>query len=1230
MKIVRISGKNLNSLASFDLDFTQPPLAQAALFGLTGPTGAGKSTILDALCLALYRETPRLRSGRSANETPGDGLGANDPRNYLRQGCAQAEAAVEFVAKGQHFRARWQVRRARDAAGGALQADQHVLEKLGEDGQFAVVEDRKSQVIAKVQEYTGLAYEQFSRAVLLAQGDFAALLRADPAERAVLLEKLTGGDIYARIGKQAFAEAKMYEGVKAELDAAIGTVQTASDEDRAEWARALAQAVAEVDLQATQLAAAQAAKRWHVQFAELRGAAARAAAQLAQALQRQAALEPERVQLAAANRVEPLRLLQHRRDDDAKNLREQVQLLVQAQARAEDLAREATRLDELLPALARAVDAVTLKRQQLAPELQAASEWDGKIASQIHVVQQAEEAAVQARALLATADQVLAVARREFEALQEAQTRLQGAADADVQGGRIAALWPTVQADLKRLQLQRTVASGLAGKIEGLQPAIEAKRREFERAQQAVVVKAAAHSQAQDIGEKAELALVGVDVAVLMAAQKAAAEALAQEQALKSAAHAAAQAWQRVGVAQAAVAQATQQAVQIKEGLPALQSAVDAAKGALDQAQLAEKKAQELLGLAAFTAHLQPEAPCPLCGSVEHPVPLHSQEAQALLAELQSEVRRVADREKAAQVALLGAEAELRAVAGRQEELGQRLVADQEALGQLAAQWQGPGAFPPADAAALALEAAAATQIAELEVRCASAEQAVAQAHALQQANLAAQTALSAALQELSRSQAAERVAEKGLGELEGERQRLRDELLTFTADLAQLDLNLAPLWQLDASWQSADAEALGKHLAKRAEEFGLRQEQLHKQSALLRDLDTARQLKAQGQQQAAQSAAELTQGAATQQSQLREMEVSRGNLLGGQAVVAVRAQLDKEESAAREAHQQATQQHKSAELQHQRESSLTESLRAAVAKWREQADQSARDWHVALGQQGLTEPEVLTLLAISVATKAEWQGALQASDLAVATGTEGQRLAAAALDSHGAPPENAPDHAAAEAWEAAVDVALRSANDQAQMYRQLLAMDDAQRLKSTGLLASKAQLNARAKPWDDLRLRIGDAEGKRLRNFAQAIAFSWLVASANQHLAQLRPRYALQVSGPQGLDLLVLDRDQADALRPANTLSGGETFLVSLALALGLSTLASGPTQCDFLLIDEGFGTLDLDTLDTAFSVLEGLQATGRRVGVVTHVPEAKERLGARIEVTPLGNGRSSVAVVG
>lgn len=165
---------------------------------------------------------------------------------------------------------------------------------------------------------------------------------------------------------------------------------------------------------------------------------------------------------------------------------------------------------------------------------------------------------------------------------------------------------------------------------------------------------------------------------------------------------------------------------------------------------------------------------------------------------------------------------------------------------------------------------------------------------------------------------------------------------------------------------------------------------------------------------------------------------------------------------------------------------------------------------------------------------------------------------------------------------------------------------------------------------WNKLCQLIGSADGKKFSRFAQGLTLAKLTGLANRHLARLSDRYIIVKTPEKDLELQIIDGYQADVVRPLSTLSGGESFLVSLALALGLSDLASRKVRIDSLFIDEGFGTLDADTLDIAVSALENLQAAGKSIGIISHVEALKDRIGTQIQVTKQSGGSSKIRVIG
>ena len=191
---------------------------------------------------------------------------------------------------------------------------------------------------------------------------------------------------------------------------------------------------------------------------------------------------------------------------------------------------------------------------------------------------------------------------------------------------------------------------------------------------------------------------------------------------------------------------------------------------------------------------------------------------------------------------------------------------------------------------------------------------------------------------------------------------------------------------------------------------------------------------------------------------------------------------------------------------------------------------------------------------------------------------------------------------------------------------QQLLTQSERLRLRQTRLEAVEQQKKEYAR-WEWLHELIGSADGKKFRNFAQGLTFEVMVSHANRQLRKMSDRYILLRDRDEPLDLNVIDNYQAGEIRSTKNLSGGESFIVSLALSLGLSSMASRTVRVDSLFLDEGFGTLDEDALETALETLSGLQQDGKLIGIISHVPALKERIGTQIQVEAGNAGRGGLS---
>ncbi|HBC60626.1 MAG TPA: hypothetical protein DC058_05325, partial [Planctomycetaceae bacterium] len=189
------------------------------------------------------------------------------------------------------------------------------------------------------------------------------------------------------------------------------------------------------------------------------------------------------------------------------------------------------------------------------------------------------------------------------------------------------------------------------------------------------------------------------------------------------------------------------------------------------------------------------------------------------------------------------------------------------------------------------------------------------------------------------------------------------------------------------------------------------------------------------------------------------------------------------------------------------------------------------------------------------------------------------------------------------------------------------LRLDDDVRRKNADVTRQLEQCREAAGPWLKLNELIGSADGKKFSLLAQQVTLDLLLQHANLQLRELASRYRLERL-TESLNLAVVDQDLADERRSVHSLSGGETFLASLALALGLASLTSSRVRIESLFIDEGFGSLDEETLEVAMNALAHLQSQGRRVGIITHVERMKDAIPVQIRVQRTTGGASRIVL--
>ncbi|MDH0303762.1 AAA family ATPase [Pseudomonas sp. GD04091] len=1214
MKILAIRLKNLASLAGpIDIDFTAEPLASAGLFAITGPTGAGKSTLLDALCLALFGSVPRLNDiAREAKVPDADGeIPTSDPRNLLRRGTGSGFAEVDFVGiDGGRYRARWEANRAREKANGKLQHSRQSLYDLDSE---QLLGSGKNEYKQLVEARLGLNFEQFTRAVMLAQSEFGAFLKADDKERSELLEKLTNTAIYTRLGQRAFSKARETGETHSDLKKQAEHLLPMEAAARTALDQELEQAQQGFKADQSRQRQLEQQRAWLAEQHRLQAQHSEARATLQAAELDWQQLAEQRVDLQRLERLAPQRHQFHRQQQLAAQRLPLLAEIAQQQQQQSELQDKTIELEQALQAARQNLAQSQALHSENAPRLRQAFAAQGDLA-------RLDAALAEQREACAQASREVAEALQQLQQLEEHQQRsLQQLAQIDsalAESEHLASLadaWQAYLPQLKQVMLiggrlakGRDELPGLQAQVSQANAQLQAQRDSFE------LLFREAGAEPQALAEQIDL--LG---AMLQDNRK-------QQRAVEdlSRLHGRAlELQQHIDTLRERQQQAMQQRQQLigegtaaKTELEAAEQALTLTRQLLERQRLARNTSVEEL-----RAQLRDGEPCPVCGSAEHP--FHQPEAL-----LQSLGRHDQAEEDAAhkQVEQLnGKLVELRTQLGvvnaqlkdyqqQQLQLSEQL---QPSLEQVRAHALWPALAPQDDKA----------RSAWLDGQLRRLGEEIDRDEKRQATLLALQKDAARLSQQL---QAASETQQQAQRHLDQQHQALAAD----EQQLAQGLEDLASVLPADILQALRDDPAnaflgLDQQIAQRRQHLDRRKDEQEEQQARQVQLDKLRD-----QQQARQhSQQQLQNKLAALGEQHRQAQDTLGELLGEHASAeAWQQHMDAQLEQARAADADTSQR-----LQELRTQGVQLAGELKANAQRQQAlEQECQQLQGEIGQWRAEHPELDDagldrLLAIDDTQVSELRLHLQAVEKAIEQGRvllqeREQRLQQHAAQAQDELPAHALEHALAELQQ------RLSVHEQQCAELRARQADDQRRQQAHQALAEQIdQAYRQWQRWARLNALIGSASGDVFRKIAQGYNLDLLLHHANSQLRQLAKRYRLKRGG-SALGLLVLDTEMGDELRSVHSLSGGETFLVSLALALGLASMASSTLRIESLFIDEGFGSLDPESLQLAMDALDGLQAQGRKVAVISHVQEMHERIPVQIQVRRQGNGLSDVEVCG
>lgn len=1025
MKILAIRGKNLASLeGEFEVDFTSEPLKSAGIFAITGSTGSGKSTLLDAICLALFNDTPRINRA-SDNADIADvkefTIKQKDSRNILRRGTADGYAEVEFVAlSGDKYRARWSVRRSRDKVDGSLQNATYKVFNITSNSEL---QGGKTELLQSVRELIGLTYDQFTRAVLLAQGDFATFLKAAPKEKAELLEKLTGTDIYSRISSKIYENTKQADAELSLITERIKDVELLPDEQITALATEKENATKEVIQLDAEIKTLTDKLKWLETNEQLTQSITTAQSELEKHKAVVEEAKPRFDYLTRTESVQQIRDSYKQLENDKKQLISTETSLTEQQTLSVANGEAIVKAKETLSTIELSQKQITSEWQTIEPQLKEARKLDVQIENTTKNLAEINKEVAQTTQLKGTCEKSIVVANEKTQAIQQSQQHI--------------AKW------LEENNQYSTII-----------PRVE------------LIV-----SYIADAGAASKQ---GVHNEKLLTQIK---ESLAKEE-------------QHLVIQQA-------EAKRLNDILPA--------------------------EIAILRAKLKDNEPCPVCGSTHHPISgvavesLEEDELNKAKVLVEQEINRLTESisNRKGEVVRLKS-----LIVGYKEQHDATFSKLTEAMTSLT-NWK--------------VKYEDETLGDELKAVAAK-----------WQANLTQQATFSEQLSTLNQ------------------------EVKTAQVRLAELTATLKDK-QGKQSALSVELEQLNN---KRNDLLGGKQADVVEKSHFDKQQTISAQL--------------------TQATELQNNLIAKGEKISG-----VITQLTENKS---------------------RFQNRIEELNVAVEKWLEAREDK------------LTVEELAELLSKDnrwLIIERESLDKLRSNELSAQTTlTERKRVA--------------DEHQKAEvkpADEETQDVITDTLNE-----KSMLANSKRERTTEIGVLFANhekgqakikqfekelAEKNTSAENWRKLNDLFGSADGAKFKVLAQGYTLDVLLGYANKHLKDISQRYLLERVSSDSLSLQVVDLDMLSEVRSVHSLSGGESFLISLALALGLSSLSSNRMRIESLFIDEGFGSLDADTLRVAMDALERLQTQGRKIGVISHVAEMTERIPTQIRVIKTTNGRSKVEIV-
>ncbi|MCD4820381.1 MAG: AAA family ATPase [Candidatus Cloacimonetes bacterium] len=1205
MKINSLKFKNLNSLkGDFEINFAEKPFSECGIFAITGATGSGKTTILDAICLALYHKTPRLEK---------------DVEEIMSRHTYECNAEVEFEAGETIYRSGFFLRYAKKGKG-KLQPAKVELYNVTSN---KIIETFKSKVVPQITEITGLNFNQFTRSMMLAQGSFAAFLKSKEHDRAELLEKMTGTEIYSEISRKVYEKTKKKKTDLDSLKADAERINLKTKEELNEIKNTHKELVKEEKQYEEQLSEIQNSLNYYKEIDDLKTALQANEKLFDNWNQKFEEAQKDLETLEKALELQPLetdyQLL--------KNIRKEIEIL---HSKIEPLLVNlptiisgAKKKEEELIANDNKLQSISLEFTELKPKIIKTIQLLETITEKNRNLKDSQNDFKSKTKEIFTIENTITTFLKKQSELTKTKVKAEKYLLENKKDETLCKTIGKVEELLKNLKSNSDKINSFEIKIKNVKKAIQKNIKsqkkyltDIEKSENELESK---NSKIKEISKNKSEILIDQTIEELETNLDDYRENLKKYRLLLELSNKNLSLQTDIKKNEKNIDELKKQ---LSEEKPKLSNTENLIENLLKQQLLLEENINlelKVKSLDDLRKELQRGKECPLCGSKDHPwgiqIPEFS-DKQNQLDKVKESINKQRILKNKINSEIIKIEAELNSLNKDKNRIDLELSNilkswDEKTMNQEIGNIEfikekikiGEKIFSIND---------------EKIKRCRKFERELAK---LKEFIIKLEKEKSAAEIQFTKAHSA----------LENNEAKCIEDQQNL---LLMIDLRIETIKEIDETLEpyqlsySAENTVLLGNIKKRIKLFEDSEKQLkevNEKSGSIKEVLIAEESKINLIKKEKKI---LTGKIDLIIKEIENLKIEKDELIVEKEPLKLQSDFENKISAlTKQSGKLKNELTKLEKMVILNQTQLTEKQDELKSKMENENFQKT-DFErktKAFEIESLAEFENLRISSEEKKRIESLKSSLNENKIRlISQKTEKTELLNSKIE----------NPVTIKSWEETIEdkkeISEKKTNNlkkQGEIQNELNIQKELSEQHQEKLVEiSNHQREYSA--WNKLNILIGSHSGAMFRNFAQGLTLQKLIDLANKHLRKLDDRYILIREKTSDLGINVLDTFQADEIRPIQNLSGGESFIVSLSLALGLSDMNSGKTIISSLFLDEGFGTLDSDNLEIALSVLENLHSTGKTIGIISHVKALQERIPTQINVVKKGGGVSEIEI--